>query len=110
MVGSGVLITKAPGDDALLRRGTVDYIGFSYYMSMVQAGRPTEAGTAQGNVVAGVKNPYLPSSEWGWQVDPMGLRLTMRLLYERYQKPLFIVENGLGAVDTGEPDGSINDD
>ena len=94
---------------AVLRRGTVDYIGFSYYMSMVQAGRPTEAGQAKGNVVAGVVNPYLPSSEWGWQVDPMGLRLTLRLLYGRYQKPLFIVENGLGATDTVETDGSIHD-
>ena len=106
---AGIQIQKEPGDDALLRRGTVDYVGFSYYMSMVQAGRPTEAGQAKGNVVAGVQNPYLPSSEWGWQVDPLGLRLTMRLLYDRYQKPLFIVENGLGAADTVEPDGSIQD-
>ena len=105
----GIAIQMEPGDLDLLRRGTVDYIGFSYYMSMVQAGRPTEAGQAKGNVVAGVVNPYLPSSEWGWQVDPMGLRLTLRLLYGRYQKPLFIVENGLGATDTVETDGSIHD-
>ena len=105
----GIAIQMEPGDLDLLRRGTVDYIGFSYYMSMVQAGRPTEAGQAKGNVVAGVVNPYLASSEWGWQVDPMGLRLTLRLLYGRYQKPLFIVENGLGATDTVETDGSIHD-
>ena len=105
----GIAIQMEPGDLDLLRCGTVDYIGFSYYMSMVQAGRPTEAGQAKGNVVAGVVNPYLPSSEWGWQVDPMGLRLTLRLLYGRYQKPLFIVENGLGATDTVETDGSIHD-
>ena len=98
----GIAIQMEPGDLDLLRRGTVDYIGFSYYMSMVQAGRPTEAGQAKGNVVAGVVNPYLPSSEWGWQV-------TLRLLYGRYQKPLFIVENGLGATDTVETDGSIHD-
>lgn len=106
----GIAIQMEPGDLDLLRRGTVDYIGFSYYMSMVQAGRPTEAGQAKGNVVAGVVNPYLPSSEWGWQVDPMGLRLTLRLLYDRYQKPLFIVENGLGAVDTPDENGAIHDD
>ena len=105
----GITLQMEPGDLKLLRRGTVDYIGFSYYMSMVQAGRPTEANKAKGNVVAGVVNPYLPSSEWGWQVDPMGLRLTLRMLYDRYQKPLFIVENGLGAADTVEPDGAIHD-
>lgn len=106
---AGAVIAKEDGDDELLRRGTVDYIGFSYYMSMVQAGRPTEAGSAKGNIVAGFVNPYLPSSEWGWQIDPMGLRLTLRMLFERYQKPLFIVENGLGAVDTVEMDGRIHD-
>ena len=95
----GIAIQMEPGDLDLLRRGTVDYIGFSYYMSMVQAGRPTEAGQAKGNVVAGVVNPTC-LQRVGWQVDPMGLRLTLRLLYDRYQKPLFIVENGLGAADT----------
>lgn len=105
-----IKIEKEAGDDEILRNGTVDYVGFSYYMSMVQTGSTQGAEKAQGNVVAGVVNPYLPSSEWGWQVDPMGLRLTLRYLYERYQKPLFIVENGLGATDTVEADGSINDD
>lgn len=57
-----------------------------------------------------VPNPHLPSSEWGWQIDPQGLRLLMNELYDRYQKPLFIVENGLGARDRVEADGSINDD
>ena len=57
-----------------------------------------------------VRNPHLKASEWGWQIDPLGLRITMNDLYDRYQKPLFIVENGLGAKDTIEADGSINDD
>lgn len=105
----GIEIKKQPGDDELLQRGTVDYVGFSYYMSLVQAGRPAKREATQGNVVAGIKNPYLPASEWGWQIDPMGLRMTLRYLYERYQKPLFIVENGLGAADTVETDGSIHD-
>ena len=56
-----------------------------------------------------VRNPYLTVSEWGWQIDPMGLRITLNSLYDRYQKPLFIVENGLGAVDQVEADGSIHD-
>ena len=63
-----------------------------------------------GNAVfATVNNPYLDESEWGWQIDPVGLRITMNSLYDRYRKPLFIVENGLGANDTVEPDGSIHD-
>ena len=96
-------------DRQILREGTVDYIGFSYYMSMVQSGDKTRK-KAKGNVVTGVLNPYLESSEWGWQIDPMGLRLTLRYLYNRYQKPLFIVENGLGAVDQINEDGTIQDD
>ena len=57
----------------------------------------------------GVKNPYLNASDWGWQIDPIGLRYTLNVLYDRYQKPLFIAENGLGAFDTLEADGSIHD-
>jgi 6-phospho-beta-glucosidase len=56
-----------------------------------------------------VKNPYLKASEWGWAIDPVGLRVTLNTIYDRYEKPMFIVENGLGAVDTVEPDGSIHD-
>ncbi len=63
-----------------------------------------------GNVFASAKNPYLTCSQWGWPIDPMGLRITLNALYDRYQKPLFIVENGLGAVEEVETDGSINDD
>lgn len=107
---NGIIIEKQPEDDEILREGTVDYVGFSYYMSMVQTGSDEKRKSAKGNMVAGIVNPYLESSEWGWQVDPMGLRLTMRYLYNRYQKPLFIVENGLGAVDTIGEDEKIHDD
>lgn len=69
-----------------------------------------EKETTAGNLFGGVKNPYLPSSEWGWQIDPIGLRIALNLLYDRYQKPLFIVENGLGAADILEVDNMINDD
>ena len=63
-----------------------------------------------GNTVTAIKNPHIPSSDWGWQIDPIGLRISCVDLYDRYRKPLFIVENGLGAKDTVEADGSINDD
>ena len=57
-----------------------------------------------------IKNPHLKASDWGWQIDPLGLRITLNMLYDRYQKPLFIVENGLGAADQMEEDGSVRDD
>ena len=70
---------------------------------------PKQDDQAGGNIFTALKNPYLPASEWGWQIDPLGLRITMNTLYDRYQKPLFIVENGLGAVDTPkvESDGEL---
>ncbi|MBL1226127.1 glycoside hydrolase family 1 protein [Enterococcus sp. BWR-S5] len=79
-------------------RHTVDFISFSYYMSVCESADPTkEAG--EGNIIGGIPNPYLKASEWGWQIDPEGLRYYLNILYDRYQKPVFIVENGLGAVD-----------
>ena len=97
-------------DEAQLTKGTVDYIGFSYYMSF--AVKDHDKGPAFDYDEANdlVENPYVKASDWGWQIDPLGLRITMNDLYDRYQKPLFIVENGLGAKDTIEADGSINDD
>lgn len=101
-------ITKEDLDS--LKKGTVDYIGFSYYMSTVES-KTQEGVEASGNMVlGGVKNPFLKESEWGWAVDPGGLRYALNDLYGRYQLPLFIVENGLGAIDKVEADGSIQDD
>lgn len=105
----GVTLVREAGDDEILRAGTVDFVGFSYYSSMVQSGTEAAAEKTGGNMVSGVKNPYLETSAWGWQLDPMGLRLTLRLLYNRYQKPLFVVENGLGAADE-VVDGRVDDD
>lgn len=68
-----------------------------------------EGERAEGNLFGGVKNPYLKASDWGWQIDPIGLRIMLNTMYDRYQKPLFIVENGLGAYDQVEADGSIHD-
>lgn len=96
-------------DEKLLREHTVDFISFSYYSSRCTSADP-KLDTTQGNVFATIKNPYLKASEWGWQIDPLGLRSTLNALYDRYQKPLFIVENGLGAVDTLSEEGEIDDE
>lgn len=105
----GIVIKKEPYDDEILFNGTVDYIGFSYYNSGVSTSRK-DAETTDGNVARVVKSKYLKESEWGWPIDPMGLRIAMNQLWDRYQLPLMVVENGLGAKDTVEADGSINDD
>ena len=103
----GVNIDVTSEDTKLLQEGTVDFISFSYYASRcVSADPEINKQNAKGNAVfSAVKNPYLKASEWGWQIDPLGLRITCNTLYDRYQKPLFIVENGLGANDTIEEDG-----
>ncbi|MEG9298203.1 6-phospho-beta-glucosidase [Mangrovibacillus sp. Mu-81] len=98
------------GDFELLKEGTVDYIGFSYYMSRTEKKEKSELEGMDENLIGGVKNPFLKASDWGWEIDPTGLRISLNQLYDRYQKPLFVVENGLGAKDTIEKDGSIQDD
>ena len=102
-------IKMQPGDLEDLKNGTVDFYTFSYYMSNCTSVDPSLDHTS-GNIVGGVKNPYLESSEWGWQIDPKGLRWTLNEIYGRYEIPIMVVENGLGAKDTVEPDGSIHDD
>ena len=106
----GIRIAMEPGDLETLRENTVDYIAFSYYTSRLTSADPNVGETTGGNVIHSLRNPHLQVSQWGWQIDPLGLRITMNELYDRYQKPLFIVENGLGAVDTLESDGTIQDD
>lgn len=97
-------------DQELLKEHTVDFISFSYYSSRVVATDESVNYETAGNIFKSIKNPYLKSSEWGWQIDPLGLRSALNTLYDRYQKPLFIVENGLGAVDKPDENGNINDD
>lgn len=106
----GVTIQMEDGDLELLKEHTVDFISFSYYSSRVVSTDPKVNETTSGNIFASVKNPYLEVSEWGWQIDPLGLRTTMNSLYDRCQKPLFIVENGLGAVDEPDENGYVADD
>ncbi|RCW63139.1 glycoside hydrolase family 1 protein [Saliterribacillus persicus] len=98
------------GDSELIKEYTVDYIGLSYYMSQTQKKDKEGHDVASGNLLEGVKNPFLEASDWGWEIDPIGLRIGLNRLYDRYQVPLFVVENGLGAYDKVDDDGSINDD
>ncbi len=100
----GVSLQISEEDKKVLKEGCLDYITFSYYRSNI-----VSVDTKM-NVLGGDPNPYLPKTDWGWAVDPLGLRYVLNEFYDRYQKPLFIVENGLGAVDTIEEDGQINDD
>lgn len=103
-------IEMEAGDEELLKEHTVDYIGFSYYASRTTSKDPEINKTTAGNVFGSIENPYLEKSEWGWTIDPKGFRITANQLYDRYQKPLFVVENGLGAVDTPTENGEVNDD
>ncbi|EPE2231318.1 glycoside hydrolase family 1 protein [Cronobacter turicensis] len=97
-------------EDRVALRSTVDFISFSYYMTGCVTTDEALNQQARGNILNMVPNPHLQSSEWGWQIDPVGLRTLLNVLWDRYQKPLFIVENGLGAKDRVEADGAINDD
>ncbi|MHC9537166.1 6-phospho-beta-glucosidase [Dellaglioa sp. BT-FLS60] len=100
------------GDMEILKKGTVDYLGFSYYMStVVKADAEADhlGDVVNGGLPNGVPNPYIKSSDWGWAIDPDGLRYTLNRLYDRYQLPLFIVENGFGAIDKLEENHKIHD-
>ncbi len=105
-----VILDIHDGDLQILKDYTVDFISFSYYSSRLTSADPkVNAQLTRGNLFSSLKNPYLKASEWGWQIDPIGLRITLNQLYDRYQKPLFIVENGLGAIDVLENE-TVNDD
>ena len=105
----GIRLEMGPWDTKILKEHTVDFISLSYYNS--RCVRTDGQGEASGgNVFASAKNPYLECSQWGWPIDPMGLRITLNDLYDCYQKPLFIVENGLGAKDQMDENGKIEDD
>ena len=107
----GFKIPITEEDKAILAEGTVDYIGFSYYMSNVvdsQAFRDVSE-VIEASSPYSVKNPYIKESDWGWAIDPVGLRYALNAFYERYEKPLFIVENGFGAIDVKEEDGAVHD-
>jgi len=105
----GVELVIEPGDLEVIRENPVDFVSFSYYMSSAVSAHPERLESAVGNLITGgIKNPYLPSSKWGWQIDPKGLKISLLSLYDRYQVPLMIVENGMGAIDILE-DGHVHD-
>lgn len=104
----GLSLDITDEDVALLAEGTVDFYTFSYYMSNI-VGTHGDVEKAAGNMTFGGKNPYLKASEWGWQIDPEGLRYALNEIYDRYGIPLMVVENGMGALDTIDADGRIRD-
>ena len=97
-----------PDDERILAEGTVDFYTFSYYMSTC-VGTHGDLEMTSGNMSFGGVNPYLKQTEWGWQIDPQGLRYDLNMTYDRYQIPLMVVENGLGAIDEVSPDGMVHD-
>lgn len=105
----GVEIQFAEGDKEVLKKGHVDFYAFSYYSTSCVATEPEVLKKGAGNMFMGVKNPYLEASEWGWTIDAKGLRYYLNDIYGRYEVPLMIVENGLGANDVPEADGSVHD-
>ncbi|WP_413738389.1 glycoside hydrolase family 1 protein [Sodalis sp. RH21] len=105
----GIQIDTRPGDEEILSQHRVDFISISYYMSLVTSVNADKMDQVGGNIAGGVKNPYLKTTEWDWQIDPVGLRIALNDLYDRYQIPVFVVENGMGAVDTPDEHGVIRD-
>ena len=106
---SGFSIPFADNDREILRQNTVDFVSFSYYSNRTVSAQ-NRPDPNKNSIFSGTQNPYLKASEWGWVIDPLGLRLTLNDLYDRYRLPLFVVENGLGAYDKTEPTGEIIDD
>lgn len=93
----------------LIEEGTVDFVGFSYYMSLVTADDDLNKEIVNGNMTSGLRNSCLEITEWGWQIDPIGLRYATNRLYDRYQKPLFILENGIGAIEKLDENNTVDD-
>jgi len=106
---NGITLEITDADREALK-ATVDFISFSYYMTGCVTTDEELNQQARGNILSMVPNPHLASSEWGWQIDPIGLRTLLNVLWDRYQKPLFIVENGLGAKDKPDANGVVQDD
>lgn len=107
---NNISIEMQKDDLKILKEGCVDFFSGSYYMSMCQTADNSKKKVGKGNILGGVPNPYLKANDWGWQIDPEGLRFSLNEIWDRYQIPIFIVENGLGAYDRLEENGQINDD
>lgn len=108
---SNIILDIQNDDEEVLKNGTVDFVSFSYYTSGTRTVTVKQNTDRTGNMVdLGPENPYLKASDWGWPIDAMGLRIALVTLYDRYQKPLFVVENGLGTNDNLESNQEIHDD
>ena len=97
-------------DKDILKNGCCDWVGYSYYSSNVQAADYTGKLVSNGNIKGGIKNEYLEATEWGWQIDPLGLRYLTNRMYDRYQKPIFVLENGIGKIETLNSDNTVHDE
>ncbi len=106
--GAAVILSEE--DRRLLRENTVDFVSFSYYNSSCLSADPEVTDRAGGNGFSGIRNPYLKTTPWDWPIDPVGFRLILNELYERYRKPVFVVENGFGAADQPDENGYVEDD
>lgn len=105
----GIKVVMHDDDAQILKNGQADFLAISYYMTNIVDANPPEQDE-NALFSASRLNPHLPASDWGWQIDPKGLRYALSELYERYELPIFVVENGLGAVDIPDQTGAINDD
>ena len=105
-----ITIKMEPEDAQILKEGPVDFYTCSYYMSFCQTVHTENTKETAGNMMGGTANPYLKASDWGWQIDPIGLRYSLNEIWDRYQLPIIVVENGLGAYDKKSEDGKIHDD
>lgn len=106
----GIKLPIQDGDKEILKAGTVDFVSFSYYLTHVCGAKTGSIHRGLNGVQTGYDNPYIKKSDWGWAIDPQGLRYALNFLYDRYQLPVMVVENGLGAYDKLTDDGKIIDD
>lgn len=103
-------INVSENDKQIIKEGVSDWVGYSYYQTSIDTSNKDGMELTNSNLITAVKNPYLESSEWGWQKDAIGLRYSLNQMWDRYNKPIYILENGLGAVDKVEEDGQIHDE
>lgn len=106
----GFDIHMEPGDLEIIQGGIVDFVSLSYYMSTAVSSEGTTSVSMEHNLKGLVPNPYIEATDWGWQIDPVGLRYSLCEMYERWNKPLFIVENGVGMYETCDENGFVSDD
>ena len=106
----GVEVKFEENDEEILKQGKVDFITISYYMTYIMRYKGKTIPEPTGRLLSDIKNPHLPMSDWGWTIDPVGFRITLNRIYDRYHLPIFISENGLGSLDDLDENGYACDD